>query len=157
MPSPRCSAVASLLESNSHLQGWKIQSLVLTHWPLLGLCSFAISLHIECFVSWARRVLHELSSRSLRRQRITGTYNWSSDNPARFRLLTSHGNSIFPGFPERHRSPTVQWGSNHASVLLHFLSSLFHNKMSMPLPSVLLLFETHLIKKVFIHSHCNFR
>lgn len=114
---------------------------------LLGLCSFAISLHIEYFVSWAQRVLHEFSSRSLRRQRTTGTYNWSSANTARFHLLTSRGNFVFPGFPERHCSPTGQWSSDHASVLLHFLSSLFHNKMSMPLPSVLLLFETHLIKK----------
>lgn len=53
-PPPRCSAVASLSEPNSHLQGCKTQcaglgSLI----SLLGLLSFGVSLHIEYFTPWA--------------------------------------------------------------------------------------------------------
>lgn len=119
MPSPRCSAVASLSEPNSHLQGWEIQcpsfdSLV----RLLGLCSFGTSLHIKYFVSSARRMLHEFSSRSLWTQRTKGTYNWSSDNIACFpfshftwelRLFSTFLRGTIRPTVQFHGVPTMLW------------------------------------------------
>lgn len=121
IPSPCCSAVASLSEPKQpSLRVWDSAFRSWFTGQFLRPLQLWYKVSHDYFTCCSWWVLHEFSSCFLWRQ-AKSIYNCCS-NISHFRFLTSQWTLSFHDFPKGNNTirPSVQWGSNHALVFTKF-------------------------------------